>query len=364
MNKQDYILINALFYDAPKLQTASCQFGISVAGGESQLKLFLDTRKITDKTKEMYLYRFKNSEPERVELELEKKNIEIVTIKDLNYPKLLKDTVDPPVILFAKGNVELINQNPCMAVVGTRNMTSYGREVTQSLVGNLQTFFTIVSGMAAGVDTVAHRTTLEEEGATIAVVGTPLDQCYPKSNEKMMSDIINKGVVLSEYPLGVRSQSYYFPMRNRIVSGMSVGVFVSEAGEKSGSLITARLSMELGRDVFCVPGSILIKHNKGNHSLIQDGAKLVTTLEDILVEFPSLLPQFSLGKLVERVESVLPPLTGEATQLYSCITEEDTEMDQIIANSGMSVQKVMQYLMQFELEARVIKTGTCYRRSV
>ena len=362
MNKDDALLINAVFYDAPRLQTAAKEAEIGCATTSSEFESFLDQRRLKDIGKQVYQKRRERFDINRFNQRCKEQGVYSLALCDSAYPDQLRSCVNPPIVLYCKGDRSLLSRNRCLAVVGTRDMTAYGQEVTQLLISGLKGFFTIVSGMAAGVDSIAHKKTIDEGGQTIAVLGTSIDQCYPKSNQSLMDSVIKKGLVISEFPFDVKTQSFFFPMRNRIVSGLSEGVLVCEAGHKSGSLITARLAMEQGREVFCVPGSILIKQNKGNHALIQDGAKLVTSIEDVLVEFPNLLPEFSEGKTVEEPEQSFPPLSGDGEQLYRHILETEIELDQLIAKSGLSVQRTMQLLIQFELEGRVSKIGTCYRR--
>ena len=265
--------------------------------------------------------------------------------------------------MFAKGDTTLLNQT-ALAIVGTRDMTQYGREVTETLTKSLASVFTIVSGMAAGVDALAHETALTNLGKTIAVMGTGFDRIYPSSNKRLFDRLIKEGLVVTEYPYGTMPQPFFFPMRNRIVSGLSEGILVCEAGEKSGSLITARLGMEQGKDVFCVPGSLFTKQNKGNHILIQDGAKLITGTEDILVEFPYLIETFkdALSPPLEPLKkSPKPVLSDDEKHLYDQLSETPKELDFLIEVTGYSIQKCLQYLTKFELEGWVVHTGTTYQ---
>ncbi|MBI5412482.1 DNA-protecting protein DprA [Candidatus Peregrinibacteria bacterium] len=218
--------------------------------------------------------------------------IRLLFIEDEGYPVCLREIPDPPVFLFVRG--ELGTLHKAFAVVGTRRMSAYGQFVTEQLIsGLLQTGFTIVSGLAIGVDACAHRVVLENGGRTIAVLGSGVDLIYPRQNESLALEILKKGgAILSEYPLGVIPDAFRFPRRNRIISGLSRGVLVAEGGVESGALITARYALEQGRDVFAVPGNIQQPGMAGTNHLIRRGeAKLVEKAEDILEEYQMTLFQ-------------------------------------------------------------------------
>ena len=205
---------------------------------------------------------------------------------DRRYPRLLSEIPDPPEVLYVRGKGSKINLEKTIAVVGTRNITSYGREVTQKLVRELvKNGFTIVSGMALGVDTVAHETAIAEGGKTIAVLGCGIDIIYPSRNARLYRDIIfRNGAIVSEIPPGVWTDSKRFVTRNRIISGLSLGVLVIEGTEKSGTLITAKYALDQGRDVFAVPGPITSELSRAASILLKNGAKLVESADDILEE--------------------------------------------------------------------------------
>ncbi|OGM98107.1 MAG: DNA protecting protein DprA [Candidatus Yanofskybacteria bacterium RIFCSPHIGHO2_01_FULL_41_21] len=204
------------------------------------------------------------------------------------YPKLLRHITDPPAMLYCRGNISLLNTE-CFAVVGTRSMTPYGREATQQIVPGLARHFTIVSGLALGIDAVAHRATLDCGGKTIAVLGSGINLITPETNLRLGQDILkNDGLIVSEHPGKNPAYKDSFPERNRIISGLSKGVLVVEADEKSGSLITARLAGEQNRDVFSVPGNIFSSKSMGPHKLIRTGAKLVASSHDILDDYSKL----------------------------------------------------------------------------
>jgi DNA processing protein len=211
----------------------------------------------------------------------------LVPVSDPRYPPRLREIYDPPLVLFARGKVELLH-TLMLGVVGTRRPTPYGVAVTERLASDLATAgLTIVSGMARGIDTAAHKGALAAGGATIAVFGCGVDVVYPAENRKLASEIAEKGLVVSEYPMGAPAYPQNFPVRNRIVSGMSAGVLVVEGAQYSGSAITARLALDQGREVFAVPGNITSKMSWGPNLLIKQGAKLVQDWNDVVTELPA-----------------------------------------------------------------------------
>ncbi len=227
----------------------------------------------------------KQLDPENYVHSLIKRGIKWVTISDNDYPKLLKQLYDPPVVLYYKGEI-LPSDERSIAIVGTRQITSYGRFVTEKFTKELVDYgFTIVSGLARGVDTQAHLATIKNNGRTVAVFGGGLNNIYPPENSRLAEEIINGfGAVISEFPPDASSLPGNFPMRNRIISGLSLGVVVAEAALNSGSLITAKLALEQGREVFAIPGPINSALSQGPIGLIREGAKIVSETSDILIE--------------------------------------------------------------------------------
>lgn len=217
----------------------------------------------------------------KIEMRLSKGDISLITYWDEEYPEELRHIPDPPVFIFAKGNVEFLSYD-LFAVVGTRKMTNYGKQVTEMFSTDLSKHFVIVSGMAYGVDSIAHATALKNLRPTIAVLGCGVDYIYPKSNERLYQEIIKNGCVISEYLPWEGPQKYTFVARNRIISGVSKGVLVTEAGTDSGALITAKFGVEQGKDIFAVPGDIFKSTSTGTNYLIKNGAFLVTRPSEIL----------------------------------------------------------------------------------
>lgn len=217
------------------------------------------------------------------------KGVFVTTISSENYPKILLDTLldDAPIVLYYVGDLSLVD-NRCIAIVGTRRVTRYGRDVTKKFARELSLEgFTIVSGLARGVDSIAHAECLENEGKTIAVLGSGIDIVYPRENLGLYKEIAEKGLILSEFPLGTEPQPYNFPLRNRIIVALSSSVLVTEASEKSGSMISSNLAMDYNRDLFCVPGSIFSEQSEGTNSLIKnyDSVYMTLSVNDILTHY-------------------------------------------------------------------------------
>lgn len=214
-----------------------------------------------------------------------KEHIHLLTIFENEYPAYLSKIYDPPWVLYLKGRKSLLKSN-CISVVGTRNPSYYGNEVIKAILPPLiQNNWTIVSGLAIGIDTQAHKIAIKEKGNTIAVLGSGVNHIYPANNQSLASEMANTQLLLSEFPPHRKAEKWHFPLRNRIISGLSKGTLIIEAKERSGSLITAEQALEQGREVFAVPGSIFDARSQGTNRLIQQGAKLVLTTKDILEEY-------------------------------------------------------------------------------
>ena len=275
----------------------------------------------------------------------------ILTWESADYPQLLRETLAPPPVLYVKGRITE-EDAWAVAIVGTRRSTAYGRQVTRMLATALaRSGITIVSGMARGIDAVAHRSAIEAGGHTIAVLGCGIDQIYPPEHRKLAAQIIAQGALVSDYPLGTPPEGTNFPPRNRIISGLSLGTLVTEAGKRSGALITANFASEQGRDVFAVPGSILAPTSAGANSLIQDGAKVTLRPEDVLEEL-------NLTMVTEHTEArqVLPDGEPEAT-LLKHLSHEPTHVDELGQRLGMPISYVTSALTLMELKGMVRQVG-------
>ena len=275
----------------------------------------------------------------------------LITLADESYPKQLLDITDPPLLIYAKGRLELLNQTS-IAVVGSRNATPAGLQNAESFSESLaQAGITIVSGLALGIDAAAHIGALKGAGSTIAVIGTGADRMYPARNESLARQIANEGVIISEFPLGTPALAANFPRRNRLVSGLSRGVLVVEAALKSGSLITARLAGEQGRDVFAIPGSIHSPLAKGCHQLIKQGAKLVDDAADILDELGLGKPAKATKKARQTVADL--PLDTPENQVLHHLGFDSCGMDTLTARTGLTADALYAILVTLELEGRV-----------
>ena len=282
---------------------------------------------------------------------LERYKVKVITCEDPPYPSRLREIYDYPPVLYVRGNLPSQDE-PRLAVVGTRRPTIYGRQVTEEIVADLaRSEITIVSGLARGIDSVAHRTTLDTGGKTLAVFASGLDIVYPGENAKLAQAIMEHGALISEYPLGVKPKAENFPLRNRIMSGLSLGVLVVEAGEKSGALITARQAVEQNREVFAIPGSILSPMSKGTNRLIQEGAKLVRNYNDILEEL-------NLTMVAQQLEikEFLPANETESTILKQ-LTPEPSHIDEICRRSNLTMPEASSTLAMLELKGVVKQVG-------
>jgi len=291
-------------------------------------------------------------EPDEEMEKLEKFGIKVLTCNDSAYPGRLKEIYDYPPVLYLRGLL-LPEDDWCVAVVGTRRATVYGKQVTEELVADLaRNKITIVSGLAKGIDTIAHRSALEAGGRSLAVFACGLDVVYPSENDRLARDIMKHGALLSEYPLGTRPRAENFPRRNRILSGLSLGVLITEADETSGAMITARMALEQNREVFAIPGNILSPVSRGTNHLIQDGAKLVREYTDILEE----LNLTAVARQMEMREIL--PESGTESVLLKQLSAEPTHIDELCRKSGLPAAEVSGTLAMMELKGLVKQMGT------
>ncbi|MBU0599165.1 DNA-processing protein DprA [bacterium] len=270
----------------------------------------------------------------------------IITLEDESYPEWLRNIFDPPVVLYVKGEIK--KEEKALAVIGSRLATSYGKKVAFEMAKELsRQGFTIVSGLALGIDTCAHKGTLEEKGRTIAVLGCGLDIAYPSENRRLMEEIEERGALVSEFSYGTPPERGNFPRRNRIISGLSMGVLVVEAWAKSGSLITASFALEQGREVFAIPGRIFSKFSQGTHKLIKQGAKLVTSYEDILEEFGLVAGESRAKK--DLKEELLPI----ERKIYNLMTDDSVHIDDLTILAKEDIVNISRVLMQLELKGLI-----------
>ena len=278
---------------------------------------------------------------------MERYGVQAITWKDSSYPPRLKEIYDHPPVLYVRGSL-LPEDEWAIAVVGTRKASVYGRQVAEEIVTDLShNRITIVSGLARGIDAVAHKAALAAGGRTIAIFACGLDIIYPAEHANLARQIVEHGAIISDYPLGTRPKSEYFPRRNRIMSGLSLGTLVVEAGQTSGALITARMALEQNREVFAIPGSILSPVSVGTNGLIQEGAKLVRSYEDILEEL-------NLTMAVQQLEmKELMPVTDPESTLLRHLSAEPVHIDEICHRSGLPIAEVSSALTMLELKGAV-----------
>jgi DNA processing protein len=292
-------------------------------------------------------------EPEAEMDKIERHGIRVLISNDKAYPRRLKEIYDFPPVLYMRGELKPEDEW-CLAVVGTRRATVYGKQITEELTADLaRSKITIVSGLARGIDTIAHRSALEAGGRTIAVFASGLDIIYPAENAKLAHDIMENGALVSEFPLGMKPRAENFPRRNRILSGLSLGVLVTEGGEDSGAMITAADAIEQNREVFAVPGSILSPASRGTNQLIQKGeAKLVRQYTDILEE----LNLMAIERQMEMRE-ILPESENESVLLKQ-LGAEPAHIDEVCRRSGLPAATVSSTLAMMELKGMVKQVGT------
>ena len=286
-------------------------------------------------------------------------NVRILTLSDPDYPMLLKEIYAPPPVLFVRGNCDVF-QRHAIGVVGTRRNTQYGKSVTIALVKELvDKQLVVISGLALGIDTIAHRTCLENNGKTVAILGCGIDTCYPRENKALMEDIASTGAVVSEFPLGATPETYNFPRRNRIISGCSAGVLVIEAPERSGSLITANYALQQGREVFAVPGSIFSASSSGTFNLIKDGAIPVRSAADIVENIQIIshtglvVKKHGRSEVPGVVKMPLDLLNVSERALFDICSETPARIDMLAQKSGKSVSELFAILLSLELKGLI-----------
>jgi len=288
-------------------------------------------------------------DPQVVWQKTKEKDIDLITIENKDYPKLLKEIASPPLALYVKGNKDLMSQS-CLAVVGTRTLSSYGKEILPSFIEPLsRSGLVIVSGLAQGIDALAHQLTLGVGGKAVAVLGCGLDQVFPKINSPLAKSILERGgLLLSEYPIGTLPYKQHFPARNRIIAGLALGVFVVESRNPGGALITAHHALEANREVFALPGPVNRPTSQGTNSLIQQGAKLVSGPGDILDEV-------ALPRTQEKLANV--NVSDEEKKVLNILEKEPLHIDTIIKEVKLEPAALNALITSLELKGVIKDTG-------
>jgi len=302
---------------------------------EEENKLKLTSEKLKNQAERLYEYSLKN-------------NIKITSYIDDNYPKNLKEIASPPPVLFYKGSL-LPNDECAVAIVGSRYASDYGKNICKQIATALSELkVTIVSGMAKGIDSTAHSSSLSQNNRTIAVLGNGVDIIYPYENKNLYSQIINNGCVLSEFYPTVKPIARHFPIRNRIISGLSLATIVIEAQEKSGSLITASFAAEQSREVFAVPGNINNRHSAGTNKLIKDGARIFTSLTDVIEEL-NLCIHHKLSDMNPVIDDTPANLTPNQLKIYNVLSDSPIHIDIIVQKTNLSATEIATELTILEI---------------
>lgn len=302
---------------------------------------------------------------------------DVLILDDGSYPNLLREIADPPITLYVRGDWQACLEQPCVAVIGSRMCSTYGANASEMLSRDLASRgICIVSGLARGIDTAAHRGAIRGQGRTIAVLGTGIDGFYPKENRKLVDEILAAGgAVVSQFPLGTPPLKDNFPYRNRIISGLSLGVLIIEASERSGSLITARLAMEQDREVMAVPGNITSRNSFGTNYLIKSGAKLVQQWQDVVAELPSEISAAMLPPKIEKAgsngngrqpELVPADLSANESKLWSLLpSDESVHIDVLLETSGLSFGELNTALVGLDIRDLIrVLPGKRYARRI
>jgi DNA processing protein len=293
---------------------------------------------------------------------LERKDYSVLTFEDRNYPEYLRETFDPPYVLYCAGRIEML-KGPAVSIVGSRKPSAYGRAVAERIARDLASRgLVIVSGLARGVDSIAHWGALEG-GKTVAVLGSGLETVYPRENRGLFHKVIEKGAVVSEFPAESPPLGFHFPIRNRIISGLSLALIVVEATKKSGSLITARLALEQNREVMAVPGNITSDLSRGTNWLIQTGAKLVESWEDVAEELPAPLQEKLLSQKEEESEAHSSISPQEKKVFETLKPDSLTHVDQLVEETDYSVSETLSFLLSLELKGLIFqRPGKYFQR--
>ncbi len=301
---------------------------------------------------------------------------DVLVLDDGSYPNLLREIADPPITLYVKGNWQECFETPCIGIVGSRRCTTYGRNASEMLGRDLAEHgVCVVSGFARGIDSSAHKGAIEGKGKTIAVFGTGIDGVYPKENAKLVDEILDSGgAIVSQFPLGTPPLRENFPYRNRIISGLSYGILIIEASERSGSLITARLAMEQDREVMAIPGNITSKTSFGTNYLIKSGAKLVQQWQDVVSEFPAEIAAEILPPKVdeedkkdEKPKSDFPKgLSINEKKIYENLkADEHKHIDLLMEESGLSFGELNSAIVSLDLKDLIlVLPGNNYARKI
>ncbi len=342
-----FLTISAVCYDRPKMAHELLLFYQYAESIQDALDTYFTHQKTSESARNTLRSRLEQFNEVQIEATLKTHSIAITCFGDNDYPEQLSKVAYPPLVLYYKGQLKCLNK-PCLGVVGPRKMSVYGKKVAQYFTKHLCQGFCIVSGLASGVDTMAHQVSLNENKYTVAVLGNGLDRCYPSENVGLFYQIEQNGCLLSEFPPGVGSKPHHFPQRNRIVSGLSLGILVVEGSVKSGSMITAKLALEDNKDVFAVPGDIFTETSKGVNSLLKDGAQFTTHPNDIFTTYSSLF-----SSLPKQPKTVTVELNKSEKKVLKSLHFTPQNLDNLRIQTQLDTPLLLATLSALELHGLI-----------
>ncbi|MFA6548655.1 MAG: DNA-processing protein DprA [Candidatus Margulisiibacteriota bacterium] len=333
------------------------QFGVIEKAWQAEEKEILSIEGINQRAAKSFLEYRTKIDLEQESASIAKAGVEVLTLLDDNYPSHLKNIYDPPPVLYYKGQI-LKEDEKAIAIVGTRKASHYGLETAKKLARELAGMgITIVSGLASGIDTAAHEGALEAGGRTLAVFGTGVDVIFPAENRVLAQNIAKSGALLSEFALGTRGERSSFPRRNRIISGLSLGVIVVEGHYDSGAMITAKFALDQGREAFAVPGNVELEQSKGPHWLIKQGAKLVECVEDVIEELKfqitSTKSQTIPNNKIPNSKPDYSDLSEEERRIVGVLSREPKHLDVIAAETGFPIPQISSMMLMLEMKKAV-----------
>ncbi|WP_373844845.1 DNA-processing protein DprA [Clostridium sp.] len=312
---------------------------------------------INEKVKNALLYAWDKEYIKSIKDSIEKNNINVVTITDELYPKALKEYDDSPYMLFYKGDIDRLNKNKSVSIVGSRDCSSYGVNITNIICNDLSiNNINIISGMARGIDSIAHKKCIENNSYTCAILGSGIDVIYPRENKNIYDELIKNGCVISQFLPGTKPYAYNFPIRNKIISGLSEVVVVIEGSEKSGTLITASSALEQGKDVIAVPGNVFSKQSKGTNKLIKDGAYIFTEMKDIyeILDMNYIKNSFNNNSKMTSIED----------KVYNKINTTPIHFDEVLRLTNIDIKQLYEVLFELQLKDEIMcLSGNYYVRN-
>ncbi len=326
-------------------------FGSLSAAWEADVAAFVDAG-VNQKSATRLIELRSDIDLEREWDRVQKAGVTLLTLLDDAYPAMLREIPSPPPVLYIKGEIRQEDET-AIGIVGTRRMTRYGNEMARRMSSGLAAAgMTIVSGLARGIDGIAHREAIDAGGRTLAVLGCGVDRIYPSEHRRLSQDVTENGALISQFPLGTAPDAHNFPERNRLISGLSLGVLVVEAPMKSGALITSSYAADHGRTVFAVPGSALSSASEGPHQLLRDGAVVAATVDDVLQEL-----NLERRQAVMENRRMLPDATGDEQEILKTLDGDPRHIDEIAIDTGINISQLSAMLLQMQLKGMVREVG-------